>query len=140
MSKIPDAVELASGGGEELSEAVITFKDQEVIVPFQPPRSQPSFDPSASCVLIGCLGGLGQLFRWMIERGATSLIFLSRSGMDRAETQAFIFEVQERYIEAVVVRGDVLNLIDVERAIASTRKPIKGVVQAALDLQVCCTI
>lgn len=141
MSETHGAIALAPGVDEGAFEAVITPEDKEAMVLFQQPPFKPSFDPSASYVLVGCLGGLGQLFSmWMIERGARSLIFLSRSGMDRAETQAFMSDIQGRDVEAVVVKGDVSDLDDVEKTIGSTRRPIKGVVQAALDLKVCCII
>ena len=100
-----------------------------------PPQFQ--FDSAATYLLVGCLGGLGQLYsRWMVEMGARSLTFLSRSGSDREDTQCFVSELKSRNVEVQVVKGDVSHLGDVKTAVAATSKPIRGVVQAALTLQV----
>ena len=72
----------------------------------------------------------------MIDRGAKSFTYLSRSGLDKQETQDPIAELQRIGIDAQVVKGDVSSLDDVNRAVASTKRPIKGVIQAALTLKV----
>lgn len=95
------------------------------------------FDPDATYLLVGCLGGLGQLFsRWMVDRGARNLTYLSRSGDAKEGIRDFITELQNRNVVTHIVKGDVANLSDVRRAVACSRKPVKGVVQAALTLQV----
>lgn len=68
--------------------------------------------------------------------GAKSLAYLSRSGNDKEDTQAFVSELESNDVEVLIVRGDVSQLDDVKRVVAATPKPIKGVVQAALTLQV----
>lgn len=96
-----------------------------------------SFDPDATYLLVGCLGGLGQLYsRWMVDRGARNLTYLSRSGVAKAEIRDFIAEIENRGVIVHVVKGDVTNLEDVKRAVACSGKSVKGVVQAALTLQV----
>lgn len=72
----------------------------------------------------------------MVERGAKSFIYLSRSGNDSSETCDFLTELGNLGVDAQVVKGDVCSLHDVKRAVASATRPIKGVVQAALTLQV----
>lgn len=72
----------------------------------------------------------------MIDRGAKSFTYLSRSGLDKQDTRDFIAELQDLDIDAQFVKGDVSSFDDVKRAVASTERPIKGVVQAALTLQV----
>ena len=72
----------------------------------------------------------------MIDRGAKSFTYLSRSGLDKQDTRDFIAELQGLDVDAQVVKGDVSSFDDVKRAVASTKRPIKGVVQAALTLQV----
>ena len=72
----------------------------------------------------------------MIDRGAKSFTYISRSGLDKQDTRNFIAELKDLDVDAQVVKGDVSNLDDVNRAVASTARPIKGVVQAALTLQV----
>ena len=95
------------------------------------------FDPDATYLLVGGFGGLGQTYtRWMVERGATAFVYLSRSGKEKQETCDFLAELEDLGVDAQVVKGDVCSLHDVRRAVASATKPIKGAVQAALTLQV----
>ena len=72
----------------------------------------------------------------MIDKGARNLIFLSRSGDDKPEARQSVNELRNGGVSVDIVRGDVAVLKDVERAIACTPRPIKGIVQAALMLQV----
>ena len=70
----------------------------------------------------------------MIDRGAKSFTYISRSGLDKQDTRNFIAKLKDLDVDAQVVKGDVSNLDNVNRAVASTARPIKGVVQAALTL------
>ena len=95
--------------------------------------------PDAAYLLVGCLGGLGRsLTTWMMDKGCKNFAFLSRSGADRAEAAAVVAALQERGATVQVIRGDASRPDDVQRAVAqvSARKPIKGVVHAAMVLQV----
>ncbi|KAF2181508.1 hypothetical protein K469DRAFT_589235 [Zopfia rhizophila CBS 207.26] len=94
-----------------------------------------TFDPEASYLLVGCLGGLGRSFsQWAVSRGARSLIYLSRTGAAKDEAQIFLDELRSKGVEVSIVKGDVTSLADVQAAVKSSKKPIKGVVQAALTL------
>lgn len=79
----------------------------------------------------------------MASRGARQFIFLSRSGADKPEARILVQELQgsssqcEDQITVQVVRGDVASREDVDRAISLARAPIRGVIQAAMVLQVC---
>ena len=75
------------------------------------------------------MGGLGQLYsKWMVDRGARNLTYLSRSGDATTETRDFIAEIENRSVVVHVVKGDVTNLEDVKRAVACSGKSVKGVV------------
>ena len=71
-----------------------------------------------------------------MERGATSFVYLSRSGKDKRENYESLAELQDLGVDAQIIQDDVCSLDDVRRAVASATKPIKGAVQAALKLQV----
>lgn len=96
--------------------------------------------PEATYLLVGCLGGLGRsLTTWMMERGAKHFAFLSRSGSDNPKAADLIASIESRQVTAKVIRGDVTSKADVESAIEKLNKryPIRGVVQAAMVLDVC---
>lgn len=72
----------------------------------------------------------------MFNRGARKFVFLGRSGTDRAPARKLIEDLQERGANAIVIRGNVSEAADVDRAIAQIEDPIGGVVHAAMGLDV----
>ncbi|XXH01409.1 ubiquitin-specific protease ubp2 [Hypoxylon texense] len=51
----------------------------------KPPRYESTFSPDKSYLMVGCLGGLGRsISKWMVSRGATSLVHnaLEKDGRD----------------------------------------------------------
>ncbi|OKL57953.1 hypothetical protein UA08_06759 [Talaromyces atroroseus] len=96
------------------------------------------FRSDATYLLVGCLGGLGRsLTTWMTENGAQRLVFLSRSGADQEQAGILIQDLERAGIICQVVRGDVTNSSDVQKAVESVpaEHPIRGVVQAAMVLR-----
>ncbi|TLS29970.1 hypothetical protein PpBr36_02598 [Pyricularia pennisetigena] len=95
------------------------------------------FSPDKSYLLVGCLGGLGRsMSRWMLSRGARRFVFLGRSGTDREAAARLVQDLELSGGSVTVVRGDVADAADVERAVAASAAagPIGGVVQAAMGL------
>lgn len=72
----------------------------------------------------------------MVQRGARKLIYLSRNGAAKPEAQIFLDSLRAQGVDAKVQKGDVLNLQDVEEAVAVSDGAIKGVIQGALTLHV----
>ncbi|KAF5703239.1 polyketide synthase [Fusarium globosum] len=95
------------------------------------------FNPLASYFLVGGLGGLGRaLAVWLVERGAKHLVFLSRSGMTDYDGK-FSVELEALGCNAIVVKGSVNNLKDVEDAISKAPYPFKGVFHLAMVQRDC---
>lgn len=94
------------------------------------------FDPDATYLLTGGLGGLGKsTSTWMIEHGARSLTFLSRSAGVSEDSKQAIKELESLGAEVNAVAGGVENLGDVEAAVRASEKPIKGVFHLAMVLR-----
>ncbi|KAF3480038.1 uncharacterized protein GIQ15_07014 [Arthroderma uncinatum] len=92
-------------------------------------------DGSASYLLVGGLGGLGRSVAvWMIQNGARSLIFLSRSAGTTDQDKLFVKEVQSMGCKVHLVRGSVTNASDVARAVAESPCPLKGILQMTMVL------
>ncbi|PLB51426.1 putative polyketide synthase [Aspergillus steynii IBT 23096] len=111
---------------------------EEVVVKIQPEAEKFQFSADATYLLVGCLGGLGRsLTSWMMDRGARDFVFLSRSGTDKAEAAALVESIQAAGAVADVFRADASNEQDVARVVESVtaRRPIRGVVHAAMVLQ-----
>ncbi|KAI6635430.1 Type I Iterative PKS [Pyricularia oryzae] len=114
----------------------VSFEDTS-LVRVAPPSYHTVFNPDKSYLLVGCLGGLGRsMSRWMLSRGARKFTFLGRSGTDREPAARLVQDLELCGASVTVVRGDVVDASDVERAVAASAAagPIGGVVQAAMGL------
>ncbi|WAO96249.1 Carrier domain-containing protein [Fusarium falciforme] len=90
----------------------------------------------ASYLLTGGMGGLGVgISRWLVERGARSLVFLSRSAGQKPKDEAFIRELESCGCSVVTVAGQAQSMEDVQRAISLAPHPIRGVVHLAMVLR-----
>ncbi|RYP61915.1 hypothetical protein DL771_009957 [Monosporascus sp. 5C6A] len=101
-------------------------------------RKPLKFDPEATYLLVGCLGGLGRsLTSWMMKSGARRFSFLSRSGTDAPSAAKLVSDIESAGDIVQIVRGDVASADDVARAVRGVPpgQPIKGVVHAAMVLR-----
>ncbi|KAK4231078.1 putative polyketide synthase [Podospora fimiseda] len=133
-----DAVDAAAAyrwlqRGDHIGKAVVKFGDKSAI-PAVPIAAQPvSFSPDATYLITGGLGGLGRsTATWMAERGARSLIFLSRSAGQTSSDQDFLLELNTMGCHGIAVAGRVENADDVKEAICQAPSPIRGVVHLAM--------
>ncbi|KAK5993535.1 Highly reducing polyketide synthase gloL [Cladobotryum mycophilum] len=98
-------------------------------------RNETKFDPNASYLLTGGLGGLGKsMATWMAERGARDFVFLSPSAGSTSHS-AYIRELESMGCKVHPVSGKVEEIADVKTALAAARGPIKGVVHLAMKLK-----
>ncbi|CAG8947510.1 unnamed protein product [Penicillium salamii] len=90
----------------------------------------------ASYLLAGGLGGLGRaVARWMLEKGARHLIFMSRSGLETPKSREFVQDLESQgECQITVITGDVANMEDVRRAVSSATSPLAGVIQLSMVL------
>ena len=97
------------------------------------------FNPAASYLLVGGLGGLGKaLSGWMVENSARHLIYLSRSAGETESDKDFLKELRSQGCTVTVVKGDVTELADVQRAVteaALVGVPLKGVINMSMVLR-----
>ncbi|KAF2814498.1 polyketide synthase [Mytilinidion resinicola] len=99
-------------------------------------RRQPAFDPDASYLIVGGLGGLGRsVSLWMATHGARNLIFLSRSAGKRAEDADLVRELDSMGCRVQLVQGSVVNKDDVVCAINGGHSPLKGILQMSMALR-----
>jgi hypothetical protein len=72
----------------------------------------------------------------MVEKGARCLVYLSPSAGVSDAQRPFVAELKRQGCEAIFVSGSAGNIADIQKAISFSPKPIKGVFQLALALQV----
>ncbi|KAI1433783.1 ketoacyl-synt-domain-containing protein [Xylaria sp. CBS 124048] len=114
---------------------VVSLENGASLVPVQPFKHDAIFSPNKSYLLVGCLGGLGRsMSKWMLARGARKFVFLGRSGADREPARRLVEDLEFSGAQVTVVRGDVVNYEDVERAVKGIDGAIGGVIQAAMGL------
>ncbi|KAI9037118.1 lovastatin diketide synthase LovF [Aspergillus affinis] len=94
------------------------------------------FRHDASYLLVGGLGGLGRaVARWMLEKGARHLVFMSRSGLESSKNREFIQDLESQAeCHTTTVTGDVSNANDVARAVSGATRPLAGVLQLSMVL------
>ena len=90
-------------------------------------------------MLVGGLGGLGRsIAQWMVDHGAKSIILVSRSGAQKPEATQAIDEMVAEGARVTVFACDVADksrLTAVIEECTKTLPPIRGVIQAAMNLR-----
>jgi NADPH:quinone reductase-like Zn-dependent oxidoreductase len=99
----------------------------------------PKFDKDATYILAGGLGSLGlRVAELMARNGATHLVFLSRSGGNRHNAK--LKKLHVLGCETLVLACDVISqqsVANMVTEVSKTGRPIKGLLQCAMVLQVC---
>ncbi len=97
-----------------------------------------SFDPQASYLVTGGLGGFGlATARWLVQRGAKHLVLLSRRGAETPETREAVEGLQAAGASVAALAVDVSDEPQLRQALARVRRelpPLKGVFHAAMVL------
>ncbi|KAL7625750.1 hypothetical protein AAE478_004973 [Parahypoxylon ruwenzoriense] len=134
ISQLESAMSFFSKG-LHTGKLVITFEDPKTTLKIAKTCNRASFDPNATYVLIGCLGGLGRsLAVWMVDRGARHLVFLSRSGAEKTESALLMKELITMGADPEVIRCSVTDRDALVSAIEQISKhhSVKGVIHAAM--------
>ncbi|KAI0382924.1 KR domain-containing protein [Hypomontagnella monticulosa] len=122
--------------GEQIGHTIILMPEDTMSLQAIPETSEITFDPNASYLLTGGLGGVGRsLARWMAEHGARSLVFLSRSAGKDEHDQQFFQELELMGCTSTAISGYVGDKEDVRRAVAEAPTQIKGVIHLAMVLR-----
>ncbi|KAI1458682.1 hypothetical protein F4805DRAFT_456394 [Annulohypoxylon moriforme] len=124
--------------GDHLGKVTVSFAPPGSGSPIEsvPQRRNMKFDPAATYLLVGGVGGLGRsIATWMVERGARSLTFLSRSAGISKVSKALFTELESMGCSVTAVAGSVDRIDDVQGAVHRSKSPIKGVIQLAMVLR-----
>ena len=126
--------------GSHIGKIVVTSMDDLEKLPAKKSAAALQFDPAASYLLTGGMGGLGKsMATWLVERGARSLTFLSRSAGETDESKDFVKELESLACSVATVAGGADRIEDVRAAVAASAAPIKGVFHLAMVLRVSCS-
>lgn len=127
--------------GKSKGKIVLDIHD-EAMVPFMEGEdSDYRFSSKATYVIAGGLGGIGrQIARWLVRRGATNILLLTRSHPEKhPERLRTISALRQQGVDLQYQVCDIADLASLEKAIRMaerTMPPIKGCSQAAMVIQV----
>ncbi|KAL4944364.1 KR domain-containing protein [Aspergillus oleicola] len=126
-------------GGQSSGKVVIERRDTDMVKAIPSEQQHHYFDPNATYVIAGGLGGLGRgIARWMVSCGARYLLLLSRSGPRNEEAVAFLDELAKKQVTALAMPCDITDRSMLEAFLgqASHCMPrIKGCIQATMVLK-----
>ncbi|MCJ1385150.1 hypothetical protein MMC17_008269 [Xylographa soralifera] len=121
--------------GQHVGKIVVRFPEDVEELKATTHRKDLVLRSDRSYLLIGGLGGLGRsIATWLVENGARHIVFFSRSAGSTTSEDPYINELKAQGCSVQTFSGSVSKLEDVKRVIASTAKPIAGVLQASMVL------
>lgn len=121
---------------EHIGKFVVTMPDDIGELPTEATHDAIRLRGDRAYLFVGGLGGLGRsITRWLIEKGATHVVFLSRSAEDFKDDDPFIQELSALGCRATRISGDVCKYEDVVRTIKSVDEPFAGVLQGSMVLR-----
>jgi NAD(P)-dependent dehydrogenase (short-subunit alcohol dehydrogenase family) len=105
---------------------------------------KPLLRPDATYILVGGTGGLGRsMARWMVAKGARTIVLVSRSGSVAGKVKELVDELGAIGANIIVRRCNVVNKAEVDELIStglSDLPPVRGVVLGTMVLRVCCSL
>lgn len=125
--------------GGHIGKVVVKIPDDLPTTLAQSPRHiRPvTLDPDATYLLVGGAKGLGGLLAvWLASQGARHVTILSRSAGETPETAGLFRELEAVGCAVSAVAGSVENMADVEAAVSVSGRPVRGVFQFAMVMNV----
>ncbi|KAE8356822.1 hypothetical protein BDV28DRAFT_144737 [Aspergillus coremiiformis] len=122
----------------EHSESIVLTAGADDTVKTLVPKQGMLLRPDVSYMLVGGLGGIGRATAlWMVDHGAKTIIFVNRSGLSRASSQATVQELRGNGVQVLVHACDISNRDHVMKMMndLEAAPPIRGVIQAAMVLR-----
>jgi NAD(P)-dependent dehydrogenase (short-subunit alcohol dehydrogenase family) len=122
---------------EHIGKIVVSFDDRPLPVAPSPARVEPLvLRADASYLVVGGLSGFGlETARWLVEKGARTLLLAGRGGLRSDEACSAVAELTGRGVTVHVLSVDVTDGERLSSALAPcglTWPPLRGVVHAAM--------
>ena len=123
--------------GDHIGKLIVSMPHDHADLPSETGYDELCLRGDGAYLFVGGLGGLGRsITTWLVEKGARQLVFFSRSAGKVCGDDPFVQELHSLGCTVTRVSGDVTVYEDVVRAIKAAGKPIIGVLQASMVLQV----
>jgi acyl transferase domain-containing protein/NADP-dependent 3-hydroxy acid dehydrogenase YdfG len=127
----------ASVNSIQTEQVVVSLNDASPVLMPAPSSQELKLDSEATYVLAGGLGALGlDIANWMVECGAKSLVFLSRSGGSKNQKDLQKFATRSVRAEAFKCNvNDAASVAKVFNTLKASSRRIAGVIQLAMVLE-----
>ncbi|KAE8415268.1 hypothetical protein BDV36DRAFT_298242 [Aspergillus pseudocaelatus] len=127
--------------GKHQGKLIIDMRMEDRVMTVLKTKSNFICNGNATYVIAGGLGGIVQsIAAWFVDRGARTLLLLSRSGAKGTEVMKFIDSLQSKCAKVIAPACDISNESALRKVLEewqSQLPPIKGCIQAAMVLQDC---
>ena len=124
----------------QIGKIVVTYQNGIKAIHTPKPQPQPlRLSADATYLITGGLSGFGlKTAQWLVDKGARSLVLISRRVPADGDAQAAIAELKARGVRVMAAACDVTDreaLAGVLATIAETMPPLRGVVHAAVVIE-----
>lgn len=139
ISEIEHAFRFVASG-KHIGKVILTVAQDEVVKAASAPPQLAQLQTDAVYIVVGGLGGLGRcVVPWLADRGARTIVTLSRSGASSEQATTLIEEMQSRGVSVVAKACDIGSKESlrgvVEDIKGSLSLPIRGLINSAMSLQ-----
>ena len=139
IADIEDAFRLIQSR-KHIGKVVLTVGEETMVKALPPPMEPMHLDRSGTYVIAGGLGGLGQkIIHFLANHSAKNILVLSRRHLGETERLKLEEELGSSGAKVCIEACDIANLRELRDVAARCLKslpPVKGVIQAAMVLQV----
>ncbi|OJJ97005.1 hypothetical protein ASPACDRAFT_63311 [Aspergillus aculeatus ATCC 16872] len=122
--------------GRNSGKVVVELRNDEQVMTLLDTTPSFAFEPNATYVIAGGLGGLGRsIASWFVERGARNLILLSRSGQNNEHARELVASLERQGARVVTPMCDITDQASLKVVLNVCRQlmpPIQGCVQASM--------
>ncbi len=128
--------------GANAGKVVVEVDPSQIVRAFVRPKPEEwAFDIEATYVIAGGLGAQGrEIASWMVQKGAKNLVLLSRAGPKPGSSAAeFVDNLRSKGVDIFTPPCDISSSTSVGAMVKHCKAhmpPIKGCIQAAMDLRV----
>jgi NADPH:quinone reductase-like Zn-dependent oxidoreductase len=125
--------------GKHMGKIVLSMETEQ-LVPVMPRSPSAKLRPDSTYLIVGGLGGIGRsICLWMATHGARNILILSRRKDTSDSTALFLSELEKLGCTAEVCSCDIADESSLAECLKErpSRPPIRGVIHAAMVLQVC---
>ncbi|KAL9069654.1 MAG: hypothetical protein Q9157_006082 [Trypethelium eluteriae] len=138
LADLPKAIRLL-GSGKTMGKLIIDVDARQEVMVQQPPPKGLILREDASYLITGGTGGIGMsTCRHLANRGAKSVVLLSRSGGNKDQTSKLVEELAQMGTRVTIKKCDVGVREDLVRVIKDCEQelpPIRGFIHGAMHLE-----